>query len=454
MKKIVMGIAAVALATSMFAADPAFDPSVTEFTGNAEVKWGVNLDAEKTGFKNSEEASLKMKLFGGGDKATEGEGVWADLMIKVDDAAWSSNDGLKGAAVDHAKIWIEKFYVGIRAGDILTKEFKPTLALKSDNVLVANNGAKDYSQGIIAGYEDDNLNIGAEFRSNPKADADKEQYTDDYGIAGRVELKDGNEWVNGLGVKVDASTIFEEDAPVAFSAIASYKAAIDDTYYVKPQVGYGTPDLGDDDGTIGAALLFGWGDEADDKPGLYYFNTDDWKKMTPGVSVAYVADVADFDLDQYGSLEVSFFSGDIVENLKAAADVTIAMVKDLDFDKAIGTAAAACQYAIKADDVTVTLKAGIKYDQYAELEAKKAAVADKYDWVDDDDDETTPPVWDLVPGKAAVPAVIGEDLELSVGVDVAGLINNTTFSAEYVSGNLKADPAVKGTINVGCKIAF
>ena len=84
MKKIVGMGAAVALAASMFAAEPVANPQVLEFKGNASVEWGVDLDAGKTGFKNAQEASIKVKLFDGGDKATSGSGVWAELKIVAD----------------------------------------------------------------------------------------------------------------------------------------------------------------------------------------------------------------------------------------------------------------------------------------------------------------------------------------------------------------------------------
>ena len=61
MKKIIAMGAAVALAASMFAAEPAANAAVTEFTGNASVEWGVDLDSKKTGFKNSTDAQLKFK---------------------------------------------------------------------------------------------------------------------------------------------------------------------------------------------------------------------------------------------------------------------------------------------------------------------------------------------------------------------------------------------------------
>jgi hypothetical protein len=55
MKKIVtLGAIAVLSAGFMFADEPAADVSITEFKGNAKVTWGMDLDAGKTGFKNTE----------------------------------------------------------------------------------------------------------------------------------------------------------------------------------------------------------------------------------------------------------------------------------------------------------------------------------------------------------------------------------------------------------------
>ena len=48
-------------------------------------------------------------------------------------------------------------------------------------------------------------------------------------------------------------------------------------------------------------------------------------------------------------------------------------------------------------------------------------------------------------------------LNIKAGLDVAGLINNTTFSVWYQSRNLlqtAGDAKKLGTINVQCKISF
>ena len=88
MKKIVTLAAIAALAGGMiFADEPVADVKVVNFTGNASVEWGVDLDAGKTGFKNSEEAKFRASVFSGGDKATSSDDdIWAELKIKVENA--------------------------------------------------------------------------------------------------------------------------------------------------------------------------------------------------------------------------------------------------------------------------------------------------------------------------------------------------------------------------------
>ena len=130
--------------------------------------------------------------------------------------------------------------------------------------------------------------------------------------------------------------------------------------------------------------------------------------ITPGVSVTYVKDLDDKTTN---TIEAAFFLGDLVENLKAAALADITTEKDSDTKIALR---AGCAYDIKADDLTITTKGGILF-------ANKAA---------------------------------GKDLEVSVGADLAGLINNTVFSVEYVSGNLSLDEAKKGTVNLKCKMSI
>ena len=417
MKKIVGMGAAVALAASMFAAEPVANPQVLEFKGNASVEWGVDLDAGKTGFKNAQEASIKVKLFDGGDKATSGSGVWAELKIVADtkDNEYKNEEPgsvqIKAPKVDTAKIHFDNFYVGILKGDTQTGELKFTRAIRSgDNdlgKLLVNVGPASYTQGIVAGYDDSNFGVAVDFRS-----AEVTQYTNDYAAAAEVTLKDSNEFLSGLEVKGGYSYEFDDTPVMGYSGSVAYKAKVSGDYYLKPAFGY-TGESSNGTATvnkIAGAVIFGWGDTEDANAGVYFLDDDAVaKKVTPGVSVSYEKDL-DSDAD-YGKIEAAFYLGKLVENLKAAAWLGTKLVEEVN-DTPIKVLAG-CAYDVKADEITITPQAGVSF-------ANKAA---------------------------------GDEIKVKAGVDVAGLINNTTFSAEYVSNNLKDENKI-GTVNVKCKIAF
>ena len=415
MKKIVMGLAAVAMATSMFAADPAFAPSLAEYSGNQSVTWGIDLDSNKTGFKNDGSATLKFNLFTAGDKTTSSDSdIWAELKIKNDAKDTTNTMVLPGASVDTAKFHFGPVYVGIKSGDTLVGGCKPQTAIKSSNVGIEAVGPADYTQGIVAGYDDSNFGVAVDFRSKPilADNSIKNQYTNDYALAAEATLKDSNEFLSGLEVKGGYSYEFADDAEVEYAASAAYKVDLGD-YYLKPTVGYTSAN------EMVGAVLFGWGDEADADAGVYYLK--DLKKVTPGVSVLYKKDL-DVDTD-LGLYEIAFNLGSKVENLKAAALATMTMAKVpvIDETKTTLNIKAGCAYDIKADDITITTKAGCDWTKAVEV------------------------------NDVEVSAAI---LKVSAGVDFAGVINNTTLSAEYVSGDLLADPAGKGKVNFTAKIAL
>ncbi len=228
MKKIVaLGCAAALIGGIAFADEPASNPSVISFTGNASVEWGVDLDAGQTGFKNDTWTELKLRLFGAGNKVTTGEDVWAELKIKTNpewgvagDEGWASKDGTckpAAAVVDTAKLHFGDFYIGIQSGNTQTGEYKFDGAIRSadnDNAKwLTDVGPKDYSQGIVAGYGNNNFGIDVDFRSNP--DGKDNRYTSDYAIAAEAKLKDSNELVEGLFVDLGGSVNLSKERYVS-----------------------------------------------------------------------------------------------------------------------------------------------------------------------------------------------------------------------------------------------
>ena len=212
MKKIVtLGAIAVLAAGFIFADEPAADVSITEFTGNAKVTWGVDLDAMKTGFKNTTEANFKVKLFSAGDKSTEGDGVWGELKIKSDDGLKNENGTWTGpkAYVDVATVHINDFFVGIKEGDTTLGTYRFDGAIRSAD----NDNAKwlgevgpgwddwAYNYGIQAGYDSTDLKIAFDIRSLIDAKKEQTQYSNSYSVALEAELKDTNQWLEGLFVK-------------------------------------------------------------------------------------------------------------------------------------------------------------------------------------------------------------------------------------------------------------
>lgn len=442
MKKIVAMGAAVALAASMFAAEPAANSSVVSFTGNASVEWGVDLDSKKTGFDNGTWTQIKTKLFDAGNKSTSGSGdVWAELVIKVDDqdscgfngwqdGAWK---GGKNAEIDVAKFHFGDFYVGIKKGDTQVGELDLNTALRSTGFW-ANNGrwlsavGTNYTQGIVAGYANDDVEVNVDFRSDA-------HYTNNYAIAAEAKLKDSNSLVSGLETKAGFAYGFETE-DYAYSASAAYKVAIVDNYYVKPAVGMtGTKAPNGAKATdtmlVAGTLLFGWGDtNGYGSVNLPYFTDDSSRGMTPGVSVSFAKSLAK---DTGIVIVPAFYLGNLVDNLNAAVYSEIGIPSSGDSAIAVG---AGVGYDVKAGDITITPKIAGRYEN----KYYGAMLAPKCDSNAQD--------------NMFVKAAGVDYLDVTASVDVAGLINNTTFTLEYVSGNLKADKAVKGTVNVRAKISF
>ncbi|MBQ4237009.1 MAG: autotransporter, partial [Treponema sp.] len=168
------------MAASAMADEPVADLNVAEVSGNATVTWGADLDNSfASGFKNEGEATLKVNFANKGSKSTEGDGVWGELGVEVtqnvgfkshtgstDESGigyWDGDNGGK-IKVSAAKLHFGPVYVGITKGDTQVGDYKVTNAIMSadngDNAIqIGGVGPADVSQGIVAGYGDDNFGI-------------------------------------------------------------------------------------------------------------------------------------------------------------------------------------------------------------------------------------------------------------------------------------------------------
>ena len=514
----------LALVGSVFAAEPVADVNIAEFSGNASVQWGVNLDSGKTGFLNAYEVVFKLNLLNNGTKSTTGDGVWGELVLKTDGdsfVGWKNTsagntvlaptEGMSNALnwkvyVDTAKVHFGPAYIGIKSGDTQTGKLKMDAAIRSadnDNaVTITDVGPANFTQGIVAGFDHDMFNVAADFRSYAvlgkaykvtanatatlpavtvifatKDEAETYKTTlEDYGYTSVTVAEEGtygnalNQYSNAyafalegeftgvenLSVKAGVSYNFSDkyypikefdytvglNNVLGYSASAGYKLALDDTFFIRPQVGFTGSKTGDNDAIhkMAAGILFGWGDIGiDDNAGVPFMDGDTAKKVSPGVGV--VAEIPLYEDKSYTTrIYPSFFSGDIVPNLTAAAYGDIVLPEE--GDTAMGFVAAA-KYAIAAGDMTITPNFGVMFRNDAYLDAQSNTLL-----------------------TAPAGRKLDEDaLNLKAGVDVTGLIDNTTLSVIYDSANLlnektKKDnfdliyPEKLGTLNFKVKIAL
>ena len=466
MKKALVLLLALSMVFGVFAAEPVANVNVSEFSGNASVTWGVDLDSKETGFSNKTEATLKLNLLDGGNASTKGDGVWGEIKIKTDGDTFAKATigdaltlpGLK-LKVDKAILHFgENAYITLKEESVKVGEYKLDTALAAEQTKTTKDGSPDHKYGIVAGYSNDAFTADLAIKSAK----DDDMYSNAYGIAFNGSLK----VIDNLTVKAGYSTDFayskDEVVNSAFYGILDYKLGLNDTFYIKPQVGYvqsmdKRADKKDSsEGELAAALLFSWGDKKDAKPGVYFLDNDSDKKVIPGISVA-VTNVI-FSKDAIAktntkapmTLKVAFFSGEIVENLTAAAyfetkvgeTVTVTDGNEGEATKAEGYEfAAGVKYALSAGEGTITPQFGI-------------AMADKVKVSKVKDDKVVDP-YDVVSGVIGFNgrADEGEILNIKAGVEFGGYVENTTFSVVYTSKNLKADDST-GTLDFTCKIAL
>ena len=303
MKKIVGIIAALALATAVFA-DPDVTPVVATFDGWAQLDWIANLDAETTGMKNSEEAKFEVKFIGAGDKATSGDGLWGELKIKVgDDVKVAGVNGaaldafpFKAAVVDTAKIHFidgdTYFHMNIKApglslggGDLVLATYSPW---KDAAVSVKLTGAQGFTLNFGIPLVDFNLQFAD--NGQQKSDAKEFGFVFDATLKGEGFDVDGLAVTAGAGYSTEKVAGKAQDAAVFFKA--TYKLAIDDAMYVRPTVSFG---LQGEAKQLVAGVLYGWGAEGQE-PNFAGFSNGVGSvpnKCSDGVSIALKSTLAD-----------------------------------------------------------------------------------------------------------------------------------------------------------------
>lgn len=597
MKKALGVFLMTAMAFGAFAEEPVADVKIAEFSGNASVEWGVDLDSGTTGFQNGYEVDLKLNLLNNGTKSTTGDGVWGELVLKtekdtyigwenggdsaqVGDSYISANTGMMNRGngangmnlkvyVDVAKIHLGPAYIGIERDNTTTGKLKMDAAIRSADDDQAkwldDVGPKDYSEGIVAGFENDMFKVDLDIRSKPNTtkkivdyltyitkvddtdnsgtltkgdvihfgngktitmDTDLEDvtindaegavdvftfeendstyyYTDNYAAALEGEFKG----VENLSVKAGVSYNFAKNYQaqkadknktsignpqhtMGYSASLGYKLALDDTFFIRPQVGFaGTTTFGQDltetkyvtsNSEMAAGLLFGWGEIGQDKDaGVYYLDDDMAKKVSPGVGVvAYIpfattSKVTPKNTDakkttSYGNVAArimpSLYTGELVPGLTAAAygDIVVAKTGTGDdkteyADKDRATAMAftfGAKYDIGVDEMTITPKFGLRFANAAYVNYKIEEKDDPVFADMGDQKEKTEYSADCVTSD-------GNYMNLKLGVDVAGLIDNTTLSVTWATDNILngeskefKNPAKLGTLNFKAKIAL
>jgi len=295
----------------------------------------------------------------------------------------------------------------------------------------------------------------------------------------------------GLPAPEDEVSI-EKAHILGYTARVGYKFSLDEKKYLKPVVGLtGTYSsgklvvLGNDidvavsENNLVAGVMFGLGETKDSDPGVYFLDDgDQTKKITPGFSVIAAipfASTAKMDSDKKSIhdrinaiiVPSVYLNSDVVEGLKLAAYSEMALLKKYkaddadnlydcaeDDDRTFALAlAAGAAYDIKSGDLTITPKVGVRFANQAYFENK----------INERAPLSNHKIFEAGYGKLGVKEKTKDSyLNLKAGVDVNGLIDNTTVFVEYSSANLlnTTDYATKhydvklGTFNVGAKIHF
>ena len=444
MKKIVGIIAALALASAVFADAPGVTPSVSKFDGSASIEYDIDLEDQAFGIVNASNADFEIQFVVAGDKATEGDGLWGDLKIKVGDqkVAGGNPVTVPTASIDHAKIHFVEgdFYANmditvpgfsVGGGEIATATWSAKAFPSASVTLKADAPAKVGGFTLNFGL-DGIVDFNLKFADNGVVKADAKKFA--FGFDATLKAVDNLNLYAGVAYSTQTSKL-------AAAVKADYKLGLTDTLYLKPAVGFSyqgeevvdsaTPPKVTqpaDYKVINAGFLLGWGTEGQE-PGFTSFKGDkegktSWdnvpNKCADGFSVYAGVPLVD---EAKIALLVSAYDSTLVDGLKLGAEFYVPNVNK--FDE--GWAA---DFAVKfaktvADDWALSANFGFEAEKLAEVK--------------------TGFLW-------------------GCGVENGAIIDNTTLYLKYERGQIakdiqKLDGTVKGyddkgIIKIGAKIHF
>jgi hypothetical protein len=405
MKKALVVLLALAFVASGFA-QPVADVGVYEFWGWQKVTWGVDLNKDNaTGFKNDAQITFNVNFFGAFSAATEGDGVWGELVLKTNDdgrALFAENGEIKktDVVVDKAVLHFGSFWLGVKgAGAMAQGEWDDTMPSAWNlwhwegdyRLLLAGTGR---GNGISFGYDSDMFGFAGTLGTS-------DQYTSDYGVSLSPFVN-----VAGAHIRLGVSYVLAEgdnpaekgDLGLAFRA--KYRVDLNDSMFLEPLVTWAaTNNLDSEDdfdkGAVKGSVLFGWGGTVWDTNWNYYLF--DFNNYTPGVSVHVYHNL---EVEKSTEIALRLETGDLA-GFSAAAEFKTGVVEDS------WNLTGGLKYTIDLDGIAVTPKASVKMNS-----------------------ATT---------------------ELMAGVVLGGLVSNTTFEANYHSTDLEND---KGKIALSCQISL
>jgi hypothetical protein len=472
MKKFNLVIAALLIlsVSSVFAVDVSLS---AEVSGEASVTFGYDLDASASGFSNANSSDLVITVVAE-DSVEKGEGdVVGYIMIENFSAELNGSDGVKidtGSVT--AKLMLGSLYIDIIGIDNTVNSASMGQGLVPDVFGDSLTGAAGYKRdpsdeyagigigtdlgvasvefGVTSQYDwvESDASVAATYRWEPSpytagagetvigtvgtldlvqtdavADTVDQNVDNNYNFYGTVSVSA----VEGLDLDISFNYEMATEA-YGVGASTGYTLAMgDNSVVVKAGVDY----FGDSSTASVMEIGVGAGFQvAGDSLGdVDYFgwNGDNGYEINPGINVGLRYDniVIDADNNIYlGDLMLTAFDGDMIDGIDLVAFVN---VQNLLF----GSTTAGTK-----DDYSSVNNLNIYYGVRASADLDMISPYLEY-WANPENTDTS----------------LLASSHLKIGADIS-VIDNTTFTLSYASGDLSVDPAVQGVVEFTTKISY